>query len=164
MGYSEESKIPFEIGLIRNHYVGRTFIQPLQEIRDLSVRLKLNPVREAIEGKRVIVVDDSIVRGTTSKKIVNMLRKAGAKEVHMLISSPPVISPCYYGIDTPTKEELLASQMTVEEIRKFIGADSLHYLSLEGMVEAAKSKGYCTACFTGIYPVLDEIFTEVGIS
>jgi amidophosphoribosyltransferase len=164
MGYSEESKIPFEIGLIRNHYVGRTFIQPLQEIRDLSVRLKLNPVREAIEGKRVIVVDDSIVRGTTSKKIVNMLRKAGAKEVHMLISSPPVISPCYYGIDTPTKEELLASQMTVEEIRKFIGADSLHYLSLEGMVEAAKSKGYCTACFTGIYPVLDEIFAEVELS
>ncbi|MGB9766880.1 MAG: amidophosphoribosyltransferase [Sulfurihydrogenibium sp.] len=161
MGYSEESGIPFEIGLIRNHYVGRSFIQPSQEIRDLSVRLKLNPVREVIEGKRIIVIDDSIVRGTTSKKIVNMLRKAGAKEIHMLISSPPVISPCYYGIDTPTKEELLASQMSVEEIRRFIGADTLGYLSLEGMLEVAnKSKGFCTACFTGNYPVLDEFFEE----
>lgn len=164
MGYSEASGIPFEIGLIRNHYVGRSFIQPAQEIRDLSVRLKLNPVRQVIEGKRVIVVDDSLVRGTTSKKIVSMLRKAGAKEIHMLISSPPVISPCFYGIDTPTREELLAANLSVEEIRKFIGADSLNYLSLEGMLEAAdSSKGFCTACFTQNYPVLDELFSVQGV-
>ncbi len=156
-GYSEESGIPLEIGLIRNHYVGRSFIQPSQEIRDLSVKLKLNPVHQVINGKRLIVIDDSLVRGTTSKKIVNMLRKAGAKEIHFLISSPPVISPCYYGIDTPTKEELIASNKTIEEIRDYIGADSLHYLSLEGMINAAnkyKQKGFCTACFTGNYPVL----------
>ncbi len=156
-GYSEKSGIPLEIGLVRNHYVGRSFIQPKQEIRDLSVRLKLNPVKQVVEGKRIIVVDDSLVRGTTSKKIVNMLRKAGAKEIHFLLSSPPVISPCYYGIDTPTKEELIAANMSVEEIRKFIGADSLHYLSLEGMIAAAnkhQQKGFCTACFTGEYPVL----------
>ncbi|MCX7739205.1 MAG: amidophosphoribosyltransferase [Hydrogenothermaceae bacterium] len=164
MGYSEVSGIPFEIGLIRNHYVGRSFIQPAQEIRDLSVRLKLNPVRQVIEGKRVIVVDDSLVRGTTSKKIVSMLRRAGAKEIHMLISSPPVISPCFYGIDTPTREELLAANLSVEEIRKFIGADSLNYLSLEGMLEAAdSSKGFCTACFTHNYPVLDELFSVQGV-
>lgn len=164
MGYSEESGIPFEIGLIRNHYVGRSFIQPAQEIRDFSVRLKLNPVREVIEGKRIIVIDDSLVRGTTSKKIVNMLRRAGAKEIHMLISSPPVVSPCYYGIDTPTREELLAANMSIDEIRRFIGADSLNYLSLEGMVESAdKTKGYCTACFTGEYPVLDELFVIQGV-
>lgn len=156
-GYSEESGIPLEIGLIRNHYVGRSFIQPKQEIRDLSVKLKLNPVRQVVEGKRIVVIDDSLVRGTTSKKIVNMLRKAGAKEIHFLLSSPPVISPCYYGIDTPTKEELIAANMSVEEIRKFIGADSLHYLSIEGMIAAANKhhqKGFCTACFTGKYPVL----------
>ncbi|RMA97078.1 amidophosphoribosyltransferase [Hydrogenothermus marinus] len=156
-GYSEESGIPLEIGLIRNHYVGRSFIQPVQEIRDLSVKLKLNPVQQVIKDKRVILVDDSLVRGTTSKKIINMVRKAGAKEVHLLISSPPVISPCYYGIDTPTKEELIASNKTVEEIREYIGADSLYYLSLEGMITAAnkyKQKGFCTACFTGNYPVL----------
>ena len=156
-GYSEESGIPLEIGLVRNHYIGRSFIQPTQEIRDLSVKLKLNPVRQVIEGKRVIIVDDSLVRGTTSKKIVNMLRKAGAKEVHLLISSPPVVSPCYYGIDTPTKEELIAANKSVDEIRDYIGADSLHYLSLEGMLNAAnkfKQKGFCTACFTGDYPVL----------
>ncbi len=156
-GYSEESGIPLEIGLVRNHYIGRSFIQPTQEIRDLSVKLKLNPVRQVIEGKRVIIVDDSLVRGTTSKKIVNMLRRAGAKEVHLLISSPPVISPCYYGIDTPTKEELIAANKSIEEIREYIGADSLHYLSLEGMLDAAnkfKQKGFCTACFTGDYPVL----------
>ncbi len=154
-GYSERSGIPLEIGLIRNHYVGRSFIQPTQEIRDLNVKLKLNPVKQVIEGKRLIVVDDSLVRGTTSKKIVNMLRKAGAKEIHLLISSPPVVSPCYYGIDTPTKEELIANQMSIEEIKNFIGCDSLHYLSLEGMLEAANpQKGYCTACFSGKYPVL----------
>ncbi len=157
MGYSEESGIPLEIGLIRNHYVGRSFIQPKQEIRDLSVRLKLNPVRQVIEGKRLIVIDDSLVRGTTSKKIVNMLRRAGAKEIHLLLSSPPVISPCYYGIDTPTKEELIAANKTVEQIREYIGADSLYYLSLEGMISSAnkhRQKGFCTACFDGKYPVL----------
>ncbi|NPA53653.1 MAG: amidophosphoribosyltransferase [Aquificae bacterium] len=156
-GYSEESGIPLEIGLIRNHYVGRSFIQPKQEIRDLSVKLKLNPVRQVIEGKKIIVIDDSLVRGTTSKKIVNMLRKAGAKEIHFLLSSPPVVSPCYYGIDTPTKKELIAANKTIEEIREYIGADSLYYLSLEGMIEAAnkhRQKGFCTACFTGEYPVL----------
>ncbi len=156
-GYSEESGIPLEIGLIRNHYVGRSFIQPTQDIRDLSVKLKLNPVRDVVEGKRLIVIDDSLVRGTTSKKIINMLKRAGAKEVHLLISSPPVVGPCYYGIDTPTKEELIANRMSIEEIRKFIGADSLYYLSLEGMLNAAnkfKQKGFCTACFTENYPVL----------
>ncbi len=156
-GYSEESGIPLEIGLIRNHYVGRSFIQPTQDIRDLSVKLKLNPVRYVVEGKRLIVIDDSLVRGTTSKKIINMLKNAGAKEVHLLISSPPVVSPCYYGIDTPTREELIANQMSIEEIRKYIGADSLYYLSLEGMINAAnkfRQKGFCTACFTGDYPVL----------
>lgn len=156
-GYSEESGIPLEIGLIRNHYIGRSFIQPIQEIRDLSVKLKLNPVRQVVEGKRVILVDDSLVRGTTAKKIVNMLRYAGAKEIHFLISSPPVISPCYYGIDTPTKEELIASQKSVEEIKDEIGVDTLHYLSLEGMINAAnihRQKGFCTACFTGEYPIL----------
>lgn len=159
MGYSEVSGIPFEIGLVRNHYVGRSFIQPAQEIRDLNVRLKLNPVKQVVEGKRVIVIDDSLVRGTTSRKIVNMLKRAGAREVHMLISSPPVISPCFYGIDTPTKEELLAANMSKEEIRKYIGSDSLNYLSIEGMLESAdKTKGYCVACFTGNYPVLDELF------
>ncbi len=156
-GYSEESGIPLEIGLVRNHYVGRSFIQPKQEIRDLSVKLKLNPVKQVVEGKRIIVIDDSLVRGTTSKKIVNMLRKAGAKEIHFLLSSPPVISPCYYGIDTPTKEELIAANKDIDEIREYIGADSLHYLSLEGMIESAnkhRQKGFCTACFTGDYPVL----------
>jgi len=156
-GYSEESGVPLEIGLIRNHYVGRSFIQPTQDIRDLSVKLKLNPVKDVVEGKRLIVIDDSLVRGTTSKKIINMLKKAGAKEIHLLISSPPVVGPCYYGIDTPTKEELIANRMSVEEIKKFIGADSLYYLSLEGMLNAAnkfKQKGFCTACFTENYPVL----------
>ncbi len=155
-GYSEESGIPLEIGLIRNHYVGRSFIQPTQEIRDLSVKLKLNPVRQVVEGKRLVVIDDSLVRGTTSKKIVNMLRKAGAKEIHFLLSSPPVISPCYYGIDTPTKEELIAANMSIDQIRDYIGVDSLYYLSLEGMIGAAnkyRQKGFCTACFTGSYPV-----------
>ncbi|WP_457640435.1 amidophosphoribosyltransferase [Persephonella sp.] len=155
-GYSEESGIPLEIGLIRNHYVGRSFIQPKQEIRDLSVKLKLNPVRQVVQSKRIIVIDDSLVRGTTSKKIVNMLRKAGAKEIHFLLSSPPVISPCYYGIDTPTKEELIAANMSIDEIKRYIGVDNLYYLSLEGMIGAAnkfRQKGFCTACFTGNYPV-----------
>src|SRR5207249_5702346 len=123
-------------GLVRNHYVGRTFIEPKHSIRSFGVRIKLNPVRHLIENKRIALIDDSIVRGTTSKKIVQMVREAGAKEIHVRISCPPTISPCYYGVDTPNKADLIAAQMSVEEIRKFIGADSLGYLSLEGMMEA----------------------------
>ena len=155
LGYAAEAKIPFDFGLIRNHYVGRTFIEPRQAIRDLGVKVKLNPVRGLIRGKRIVLVDDSIVRATTSRKIVAMIRRAGAKEVHMRISSPPIISPCFYGIDTPTKEELIASSHSVEEIRQFIRADSLKYISLEGMLSCVKNgeKRFCTACFTGKYPV-----------
>lgn len=154
LGYAQESGFPFEHGLIRNHYVGRTFIEPQQSIRHFGVKVKLNAVREVLEGKRVVVVDDSIVRGTTSRKIVSMVRGAGAREVHMRISSPPTISPCYYGIDTPTRRELIASSHTVEEIRRYIGADSLGYLSLEGLLQAVGKKGgFCTSCFTGHYPV-----------
>jgi amidophosphoribosyltransferase len=160
MGVAKASGIPYEEGLIRNHYVGRTFIEPSHAIRNFGVKVKLNAVRSVLEGKRVIVVDDSIVRGTTCKKIVAMLREmGGAKEVHMRISSPPVTHPCFYGIDTPTKEELIYNVMegTIEEIREFIGADSLGYLSVEGMRESIcgkeVGKGYCDACFTGHYPV-----------
>ncbi len=155
LGYSQESKIPFEMGLIRNHYVGRTFIKPQQQMRDIGVKVKLNPIPEVIRGKRVVVIDDSIVRGTTSKKIVRMIREAGAKEVHMRISSPPTKWPCYFGIDTPTKEQLIASSSSLEEICKHIEADSLGYLSLEGMLEAAggSKEEFCTACFDGDYPV-----------
>jgi amidophosphoribosyltransferase len=153
-GYAEESGIPLKFGLIRNHYVGRTFIEPSQAIRDFGVRLKLNPVRSLLEGKRIVLVDDSIIRGTTSRKIVRIVREAGAKEIHMRISCPPTISPCYYGIDTPTRKELIASSHSVDEIRQFIGAESLGYLSLEGMREAANDKqnGYCLACYTASYP------------
>lgn len=154
VGYSLESGIPFRMGLIRNHYIGRTFIEPSQAIRNFGVKLKLNPVRSLIEGQRVVLVDDSIVRGTTSRKIVRMVREAGAREVHVRISCPPTISPCYYGVDTPTREELIASANTPEEICKFIGADSLGYVSLAGMREAVgDAKGtYCTSCYTGVYP------------
>jgi amidophosphoribosyltransferase len=155
MGYSAESGIPLRFGLIRNHYVGRTFIEPQQSVRDFGVKLKLNPVRSLLEGKRVVLIDDSIVRGTTSKKIVRMIRNAGAKEVHMRISCPPTISPCFYGVDTPRKKELIAANNTVEEIRKYIGADSLAYLSLEGLKKAChdgEKTTYCTACYTGNYP------------
>ncbi|MEJ2009082.1 MAG: amidophosphoribosyltransferase [Acidobacteriota bacterium] len=154
IGYSEESGIPLRFGLIRNHYIGRTFIEPTQAIRDFGVKLKLNPVRSLIEGKRVVLVDDSIIRGTTSRKIVRLVREAGAREVHMRISCPPTISPCYYGIDTPTKKELIASSHSVEEIRVYVGADTLGYLSLEGLQEAVGSdKGrYCLACYTASYP------------
>jgi amidophosphoribosyltransferase len=155
MGYSAESGIPLRFGLIRNHYVGRTFIEPQQSVRDFGVKLKLNPVRSLLEGKRVVLIDDSIVRGTTSKKIVRMIRNAGAKEVHMRISCPPTISPCFYGVDTPRKKELIAANNTVEEIRKYIGADSLAYLSLDGMKKAChdgEKTTYCTACYTGNYP------------
>ncbi len=155
MGFSHESGIPLQFGLIRNHYVGRTFIEPEQRVRDFGVKLKLNPVRHVLEGKRVVLIDDSIVRGTTSRKIVRMVRDAGAKEVHMRISCPPTISPCYYGVDTPSKNQLIAANKSVDEIREYIGADSLAYLSLEGLRRAAgegDDKFYCTACYTGKYP------------
>jgi len=155
MGYAEESGIAFELGLIRNHYVGRTFIEPQQSIRHFGVKIKLNPVRAVLEGKRVVVIDDSIVRGTTSRKIVKMVRNAGAKEVHVLISSPPTSYPCYYGIDTPTRKELISSSHTVDEISRYITADSLGYLSLKGLLNAvgANDTNYCHACFTGDYPI-----------
>ncbi len=155
MGFSHESGIPLQFGLIRNHYVGRTFIEPEQRVRDFGVKLKLNPVRHVLEGKRVVLIDDSIVRGTTSRKIVRMVRDAGAKEVHMRVSCPPTISPCYYGVDTPSKNQLIAANKSVDEIREYIGADSLAYLSLEGLRRAAgegDDKFYCTACYTGKYP------------
>jgi amidophosphoribosyltransferase len=155
MGYSAESGIPFRFGLIRNHYVGRTFIEPRQSVRDFGVKLKLNPVRSLLGGKRVILIDDSIVRGTTSKKIVRMIRNAGAKEVHMRISCPPTMSPCFYGVDTPSRKELIAANKSVEEIREFIGADTLSYLSVEGLKQACgdgDKTTYCTACYTGVYP------------
>ena len=154
IGYSAQSGVSFRFGLVRNHYVGRTFIEPRQSIRSFGVRIKLNPVRELIAGKRVVLIDDSIVRGTTSKKIVRMVREAGASEVHMRISCPPTISPCYYGIDTPNKADLIAAQMSIEEIRKFIEADSLGYLSLEGMVEAIgiSRDSSCVACWNEQYP------------
>ncbi len=155
MGYARESGIPVQFGLIRNHYVGRTFIEPEQRVRDFGVKLKLNPVRALLEGKRVILIDDSIVRGTTSKKIVRMIRDAGAAEVHMRISCPPTISPCFYGVDTPSKKQLIAANMTVDQIRDYIGADTLAYLSLEGLKKAAgdgEKTTYCSACYTGKYP------------
>jgi amidophosphoribosyltransferase len=158
LGYSEESGVPLEHGLIRNHYVGRTFIQPTQKERDFRVRVKYNPVREVIKGKRVIVVDDSIVRGTTSRGLIALIREAGAREVHLRIASPPVTSPCYYGIDMPTKEELIGSQLSVDEIRGHIDVDSLGYLSLEGMHAAVAEYGpFCDACFSGNYtaPLVD---------
>ncbi|MEW6214506.1 MAG: amidophosphoribosyltransferase [Nitrospirota bacterium] len=155
IGFSEESKIPFDSGLIRNHYIGRTFIEPKHSIRHFGVKIKLNPVRKLLEGRRLIVIDDSIVRGTTSKKIVKMLREGGgAKEVHLKISSPPTVGPCFYGIDTPTRQELIASTHLLEEIRKYITADSLTYLSLEGLKKIVpNSHNYCTACFDRDYPI-----------
>ncbi len=154
VGYAMESRIPFRMGFIRNHYIGRTFIEPSQAIRDFGVKLKLNPVRGLLEGKRVVLVDDSIVRGTTSRKIVRMVREAGATEVHVRISCPPTISPCYYGVDTPTREELIAFSHSPEEICKFLGADSLGYLSLEALRRGVRdtSGEFCTSCYTGVYP------------
>ncbi len=154
LGYAKESKIPYAMGLTRNHYVGRTFIQPLQFVRDMEVRIKLNPIREVLSGKKIVLVDDSIVRGTTSKKIIRLLREGGAKEIHFRISSPPIKFPCFFGIDTPVQKELIASTHTVEEIKEEIGADSLGYLSLEGLLSCVKKpENYCTACFTGKYPL-----------
>jgi amidophosphoribosyltransferase len=155
LGYSSESLLPFRFGLIRNHYVGRTFIEPEQRVRDFGVKLKLNPIRSLLAGKRVILVDDSLVRGTTSRKIVRMVRDAGAKEVHVRISCPPTISPCFYGVDTPSKDQLIASNKSVDEIRDYIGADSLAYLSLDGLRTACaegEKTTYCTSCYTGNYP------------
>ena len=155
IGYSAESGIPFRMALIRNHYVGRTFIEPQQVIRDFGVKLKLNPVRRMLEGQRVVLVDDSLVRGTTSRKIVRLVREAGAAEVHVRISCPPTISPCYYGVDTPRRDELIAARHSVEEIRQFLGADSLGYLSLESLRAAVRDSGerkFCTSCYTGSYP------------
>ncbi len=158
IGYSEESGIKLEVGLIRNHYVGRTFIMPEQEVRDLDVKVKFNPVRGVLKGQRVIIVDDSIVRGTTARKLIQLIRQAGAKEVHFRVSSPPIISPCYYGIDMPTKKELIASDKTVEKIRRFLGVDSLGYLSLKGMLKLSKHPpgAFCTGCFSGKYPTRVE--------
>ncbi|MBZ5500093.1 MAG: amidophosphoribosyltransferase [Acidobacteriia bacterium] len=153
LGYVQQSGLPLEFGLIRNHYVGRTFIEPRQSIRNFGVKVKLNPVREILRDRRIILVDDSIVRGTTSRKIVHIIRAAGAKEIHVRITSPPIVGPCYYGIDTPTKRELIASSKSVEEIRKFIGADSLHYLSLESLLKSVGAgERFCSACFTDRYP------------
>jgi amidophosphoribosyltransferase len=162
IGFALESKIPFRMGLIRNHYIGRTFIEPSQAIRNFGVKLKLNPVRELIAGKRVVLVDDSIVRGTTSRKLVRMVREAGAKEVHMRISCPPTISPCYYGVDTPTREELIAFAKTPEDICQFLGADSLGYLSLPGLRQSVNDTegNFCTSCYTGVYPT-DLVQLEV---
>jgi amidophosphoribosyltransferase len=170
LGYAEQAGLPFRMGLIRNHYVGRTFIEPEQRVRDFGVRLKLNPVRNLLEGKRVILIDDSIIRGTTSRKIVRMVRGAGAKEVHLRISCPPTISPCFYGVDTPSKRDLIAANKSIEEIRQFIEADSLAYLSLDGLLKACETKeksGYCTACYTGNYPTqwvdVDEILPAEAV-
>src|SRR6202047_4637912 len=155
VGYAAESGLPFRFALIRNHYVGRTFIEPSQSVRDFGVKLKLNPVRSLLQGNRVVLVDDSIVRGTTSRKIVRMIRNAGAKEVHLRVSCPPTISPCYYGVDTPSKKQLIAANKSIDEIRDYIRVDSLAYLSLEGLKKACgegEKISYCSACYTGKYP------------
>ncbi|TMB51418.1 MAG: amidophosphoribosyltransferase [Deltaproteobacteria bacterium] len=163
IGYAEEAGLPFEMGLIRNHYVGRTFIEPSSSIRNFGVKVKLNALREVLAGKRVIVVDDSIVRGTTSRKLVHMIRQAGAREVHVRISSPPTTHPCFYGIDTPTREELIASSHGVGDIQQYLGADSLAYLSLAGLYTFAGGRraGFCDACFTGRYPIAPPVEVPV---
>jgi amidophosphoribosyltransferase len=166
LGYSAESGLPIEWGLIRNHYVGRTFIEPQQSIRHFGVKIKLNPLKDYLEGKSVVVVDDSIVRGTTSQKIVEMLRNAGSSEVHMRISSPPITHPCFFGIDMPTHEELIASANGLEETRRFLGADSLAYLSIEGLLECVlpKEENFCYACFTGNYPMsVDQLHPQLSL-
>jgi amidophosphoribosyltransferase len=154
IGYARQSGIPYDQGLMRSHYMGRTFIEPSQQIRHFGVKLKLSPVREVLAGKRVVVVDDSIVRGTTSRKLVRMLRRAGATEVHFRVGSPPVTHPCFYGIDTPSRRELIGAVKTVEEIRDYLEVDSLGYLSHEGLLACEREpERYCSACFTGHYPV-----------
>ncbi len=166
LGYSEATGVKFEMGLIRNHYVGRTFIEPAQSIRDFGVRIKLNPVRSLLKDKRVVLVDDSIVRGTTSRKIVKMIKAAGAKEVHYRISSPPIFNPCFYGMDFPTRTELIANNHTLEEIRKYLRVDSIKYLSIEGVVQAAggRKDKYCMACFDGDYPVPPSVDGDIDKS
>jgi amidophosphoribosyltransferase len=159
LGYAKQSKIPFELGLTRSHYRGRTFIEPTQKIRDLGVKLK-HSAMQFFKDKTVTVIDDSIVRGTTSKKIIKMIRKAGAKKIHMRIASPPVTGSCWYGIDTPNRKELIAGESNVKEIEAFIGADSLEYISIEGLHKAMKSKGYCDACFTNNYPVNKKVYVK----
>ena len=160
IGYAQESGLPLEFGLIRNHYVGRTFIEPKQAIRNFGVKIKLNPVREILKGKRIVLVDDSIVRGTTSKKIVNIIRSVGASEIHVRITAPPLIAPCYYGIDIPTRRELIAASKSVEEICEFVGADSLGYMSLESVLKSVEDKKqYCSACFTDYYPT-DVVYDD----
>jgi amidophosphoribosyltransferase len=158
MGYAEESGVRYDMGLIRSHYIGRTFIEPRQSIRDFGAKIKYNAVAEALADKKIVLIDDSIVRGTTSRKLVRMLRRVGVREVHMRISSPPIISPCFYGIDTPTKNELVAAKMPLEKIRTYLGVNSISYLSEEGMLNATKMNkpDFCTACFTGKYPIALE--------
>lgn len=158
LGFSQESNILFELGLIRNHYIGRTFIHPDQNMRDFNVRVKFNPVRGVLKNKRVVVVEDSVVRGTTLKKLTKLIREAGAKEIHVRISSPPILYPCYYGMDFPTEKELIAHNLSVEQIKEYINVDSLKYLSLDGLLKSVSSKhcGYCTACFSGKYPLQCE--------
>ena len=166
LGFSEESKTPIEMGMIRNHYIGRTFIQPSQHRRDFAVKVKLNPIRDVLKGKKIAIVEDSIVRGTTSSARVKALRAAGAKEIHMRVSCPPLISPCYYGIDFPTTKELIASKHSIEEIRKFIGVDSLKYLSTKGMLDSMMlpKENFCTACFTKDYPEpVNKCFAKKGL-
>jgi amidophosphoribosyltransferase len=170
LGFAEGSGLRFEEGLVRSHYIGRTFIEPQDSIRNFGVRIKLSPIREVLEGKRVVVVDDSLVRGTTSRKLIKMIRGAGAKEVHLRIASPPIISPCFYGIDTPTRQELIATSHTIEETKQYIGADTLAYLSREGMFDAfppadGAGQPFCDACFTGNYPVpfTKEELVQLGL-
>jgi amidophosphoribosyltransferase len=163
IGYAAESGLKFRFGLVRNHYVGRTFIEPKQSIRNFGVKVKLNPIEDLIAGKRVVLIDDSIVRGTTSRKIVSMVRQAGATEVHLRISCPPTVAPCFYGVDTPTREQLIASSRSVEDIREFVGADSLGYLSLEGLLASVgdpRDTSFCTACYTNRYPIPVQIGAE----
>ncbi len=163
MGYAQQSGIPFELGIIRNHYVGRTFIQPQQNIRDFGVKIKLNPQSAVLKGKKVIVIDDSLVRGTTSRNLVNMIRQAGAKEVHLRIASPPTVGPCYYGVDTPQKSQLIAANQSIEKIKEHVGSDTLAYLSIEGLFKAMQSgqNKYCAACFDGQYPT--RLYDEKNI-
>ncbi|PAF45084.1 amidophosphoribosyltransferase [Helicobacter sp. 11S02596-1] len=159
IGFSKQSGVPFELGIIRNHYVGRTFIEPTQTARELKVKLKLNPIAELIADKEIIVIDDSIVRGTTSKQIIKILKQAGAKKIHLFISSPPTISPCYYGVDTPEKSQLICANHTLEEVREFIGADSLAFLSLEGLkksIQSSDDEAFCQACFDGNYITIPQ--------
>lgn len=164
LGFARATGVPFELALIRNHYVGRTFISPAQQVRDMSVRIKFNPVREVLAGKRVVVVDDSIVRGTTMRKLVKLIRQAGAEEVHLRIASPPVSHPCFYGIDTPVRKELIASSHTTDEIAAYLRVDSLHYLSLDGLLEATgEADRYCTACFDGRYPLSFDVELDKAV-